>query len=154
MSKKAKIIWSIIVIVVLVLVGGYFYGTNAVAHKVPGHVYEYMSVSGNNKVYMSFSKDSDQAIVTSQKSDAVKSAQSKSNFDDIYQKEMKNGCWQYLAKGSHLTLTKTQGGKTSRWQYNNCFALGNRIHSRSFTYQIVNAGQGVDRKATNFVRVK
>ncbi len=26
MSKKAKTIWSIIVIIILVLVGGYFYG--------------------------------------------------------------------------------------------------------------------------------
>lgn len=154
MSKKAKVIWSIIIVVVLVLVGGYFYGANAVAHKVPGHVYEYTSVSGNNKVYMSFSKNTDQAIVTPQKSDALKSAQNKRNFDDIYEKEAKNGRWQYLAKGSHLTLTKTQNGKTSRWQYNHCFAFGSRIHSRSFTYQIVNAGQGVDRKATNFERIK
>lgn len=154
MSKKAKIIWSIIVVVVLVLIGGYFYGSNAVARKVPGHVYQYTSVSGNNKVYMSFSKTTDQAIVTPQKSDALKSANSKSDFDDMYQKDSKNGRWQYLAKGSHLTLTKTQNGKTSRWQYNDCFAFGKHIHSRSFTYQIINAGQGVDHKATNFVQIK
>lgn len=154
MSKKSKIITAIIVAIVVILGGGYFYASHSVASKVPGHVYEYTSVSGNNKVYMAFSKNSDQAIVTPEKSKAIQANNSQQDFDNVYKSTSKNGSWQYLAKGSHLTLTKTQKGKLSTWQYNRVLSLGSKLHSGSFTYQIANAGQGVDHKGTTFVRVK
>ncbi|WP_251546399.1 hypothetical protein [Limosilactobacillus caecicola] len=154
MTRKSKTIISVIVALVVILVGGYLFCTHRVASAVPGHVYQYTSVSGNNKLYMAFSKTSDQVVVTAQKSQALKANSSENNFESVYNSEAKNGTWQYLAKGSHLTLSKTQSGKTSRWQYNRVLVLGHKMHAGSFTYQIANAGQGVDHKNTTFERLQ
>ena len=154
MTRKAKTVWGGIIVVLLILVAGYAFCTHRVASTVPGHVYQYTSVNGNNKLYMAFSKDSDRVVVTADKSKALKANQSDSNFESIYNKESKNGTWQYLAKGSHMTLSKTQSGQNSRWQYNRVLVLGNKMYAGSFTYKIANAGQGIDHKNTTFQKVE
>lgn len=154
MTRKSKTIWGVVIALVVILVGGYIFCTHRVASAVPGHVYQYTSVNGNNKLYMAFSKSSDQVVVTPTKSQALKAISSDDDFQSVYKSESKNGTWQYLAKGSHLTLSKTQSGKNSRWQYNRVLVLGKKMHAGSFTYQIANAGQGIDHKNTTFERVQ
>lgn len=139
MTRKSKIIWGVVIALVVILVGGYIFCTHRVASAVPGHVYQYTSVNGNNKLYMTFSKTSDQVVVTPTKSQALKANVSDDDFQSIYKSESKNGTWQYLAKGSHLTLSKLQSGKSSRWQYNRVLVFGKKMHAGSFTYQIANA---------------
>ena len=152
--NTTKLIWELIVAILVVLIGGYLFCTHRVANAVPGHVYQYTSVNGNNKLYMTFSKDTDRVVVTTDKAQALKAHNSDSDFEDVYKSEAKNGTWQYLAKESHLTLSKTQSGQNSRWQYNRVLVLGRKMYAGSFTYQIANAGQGIDRKNTTFQRVK
>ncbi len=41
-----------------------------------------------------------------------------------------------------------------RWQYNHMLALGKKMRSGNFTYQIANAGQGIDHKATKFEQIR
>ena len=154
MTRKTKTIWGIIIAIVVIIGAGYAICLHRVASAVPGHVYEYTSVNGNNKLYMAFSKTSDQVVVTADKSKALKANANENDFESIYNGESKNGTWQYLAKGSHLTLSKTQSGKNSRWQYNRVLVLGKKMHAGSFTYQIANAGQGVDHKNTTFEKVQ
>ncbi|WP_295728102.1 hypothetical protein [uncultured Limosilactobacillus sp.] len=153
-TRKKKITISVLLAIVVILIGGYLFGTHRVATTVPGHVYQYTSVNGNHKLYMAFSKNTDQVVVTANRAQAIKANSSDHNFQDVYDQESKNGTWQYLAKGSHLTLSKTQSGKNSRWQYNRVLVLGKKMYAGSFTYQIANAGQGVDRKNTTFERVR
>lgn len=154
MQKKTKVIISIIVALVVVIGGFYLYASHSVASHVPGHVYEYTSVSGNQKAYMTFAQSGDQVVVTPSKDKAMQASNSTSDFQDVYQSESKQGNWNYRAKGSKLTLSKTQDSKVSMWQYNNVLVLGKKMHSSSFTYQIVNAGQGVDKKSTSFEQIK
>lgn len=154
MQKKTKVIISVIVAIVAVLGGFYLYASHTVASHVPGHVYEYTSISGNQKAYMTFAKNGDEVIVTPSKAKALKANGSNSAFQSVYQDEADQGKWNYEAKGSKLILSKTQDNKVSLWQYNHVLVLGKKIHSSSFSYQIANAGQGVDRKATNFERIQ
>ncbi|HJF54450.1 MAG TPA: hypothetical protein K8W06_04800 [Limosilactobacillus coleohominis] len=153
-TRKKKITISVIIAIVVILVGGYLFGTHRVASAVPGHVYQYTSVNGNNKLYMAFSKNTDQVVVTADKDKALKANANDRDFQTIYNGESKNGTWQYLAKGSHLTLSKSQSGKNSRWQYNRVLVLGKKMYAGSFTYQIANAGQGIDRKNTTFEQLR
>ena len=154
MQKKNKIIIAVIVVLVIIFGGGYFYASHSVARHVPGHVYQYTSVSGNQSAYMTFAKSGDEVVVTSSKSKALKANDSQSDFEDVYHSESKQGTWNYSAKGSKLTLSKSQDGKVSLWQYNHVLALGKKLHSSSFTYQIANAGQGVDHKSTSFKQIE
>ncbi|WP_076459723.1 hypothetical protein [Limosilactobacillus caccae] len=154
MQKKTKIIISVIVAIVVILGGGYFYASHAVARHVPGHVYEYTSVSGSQNAYMTFAESGDQVVVTSSKDKAIQASNSASDFQNVYQSEAKQGTWNYKAQGSKLTISKTQDNQVSMWQYNNVLVLGKKMHSSSFTYQIANAGQGVDKKSTNFEQIK
>lgn len=154
MQKKNKIIIAIIVVLVVIFGGGYFYASHSVARHVPGHVYQYTSVSGNQSAYMTFAKSGDEVVVTPSKSKALKANDSQSDFGDVYHSESKQGTWNYSAKGSKLTLSKSQDGKVSLWQYNHVLALGKKLHSSSFTYQIANAGQGVDHKSTSFKQIE
>ena len=154
MQKKNKIIISVIVAIVVIFGGFYIYASHSVARHVPGHVYQFTSVSGNQNAYMTFAKSGDEVVVTPSKSKALKANNSDSDFQDVYQSNSNSGKWNYEAKGSRLTLSKTQDGKVSLWQYNHVLSYGKKIHSGSFTYQIANAGQGVDHKATNFKQIR
>ena len=154
MQKKTKVIISVIVAIVVVLGGFYLYASHSVARHVPGHVYEYTSISGNQKAYMTFAKSGDEVVVTPSRDKALKANDSDSAFQSVYQDEADQGKWNYEAKGSKLTLSKTQDNKVSLWQYNHVLAFGKKMHSSSFSYQIANAGQGVDRKATNFEQIR
>ncbi|WP_223206772.1 hypothetical protein [Limosilactobacillus coleohominis] len=53
-----------------------------------------------------------------------------------------------------MTLSKSQSGNNSRWQYNRVLVLGKKMYAGSFTYQIANAGQGIDRKNTTFEQLR
>lgn len=154
MQKKTKVIISIIVAVIVVIGGFYMYASHSVARHVPGHVYQYTSVSGDQQAYMTFAKNGDEVVVTPSRSKALKANHSQADFQDVYQGNADTGKWNYEAKGSRLTLSKSQNGKVSLWQYNHVLAFGKHIHSSSFTYQIANAGQGVDRKATSFKQIR
>lgn len=44
-TRKKKITISVIIAIVVILVGGYLFGTHRVASTVPGHVYQYTRVS-------------------------------------------------------------------------------------------------------------
>lgn len=154
MNKKGRIITGIIIAIIVVLGGGYLFASHAVAKKVPGHVYQYTSVSKNQNAYMTFSKSGDQVVVTPSKEKALEANSSSSNFQKVYQDQSQDGQWNYRAKGSKLTLTKTQNNQTSLWQYNRVLALGKTMHSGSFTYQIANAGQGIVHKGTSFKQVQ
>lgn len=153
MQKSTKIVLGVFGALVVIVGGWYLYASHAVASHVPGHVYQYTAVSGNQKAYMAFAKQGDRVVVTPDKDRALSAAQSDQAFDQAYKDNAKDGEWNYRAKGSHLTVTKTQDHKTSLWQYNNVLVLGKKLHSSSFTYQIANAGQGVDRKATSFEKI-
>lgn len=154
MTKKTKTLIAVIVAIVIIVGGGYLWASHSVASHIPGHVYQYAGVSDNQNAYMTFEKDGDQAIVTPDKSKALKANNSQADFQSVYQEESDQGKWNYKAKGSKLTLTKSQDGKVSLWQYNNVLVFGKKMHSSSFTYQIANAGQGVDHKSTNFTRIR
>lgn len=154
MQKKTRTLISVVVVILIILGGWYLYASHSVSSHVPGHVYQYSGVSDNQNAYMTFDKASDKAVVTPDKSTALKANKSSSNFDSVYQSQADQGKWNYKAKGSKLTLSKNQDGKISMWQYNNVLVFGKKMHSSSFTYQIANAGQGVDHKSTNFTRVK
>ena len=101
-----------------------------------------------------FAESGDQVVVTSSKDKAIQASNSASDFQNVYQSEAKQGTWNYKAQGSKLTISKTQDNQVSMWQYNNVLVLGKKMHSSSFTYQIANAGQGGDKKSTNFEQIK
>ena len=154
MQKKTKIIIYIIVALVVICGGFYLYASHSVANRLPGHVYEYTSVSGNQNAYMTFAQSGDQVVVTPDKSEALKANNSANDFQEVYQDNAKDGRWNYKAQGSKLTLSKLQNGKVSLWQYNRMLAFGKKMRAGSFTYQIANAGQGVDHKATKFEQIR
>lgn len=154
MQKKTKIILSILAVLVVIVGGGYYYASHSIAKHLPGHVYEYTSVSGNQNAYMTFADNGDQVIVTPDKDTALRASDSASDFQKIYKENAKSGKWNYKAQGNKLTISKLQDNKVSLWQYNGMLAWGKKMHSRSFTYQIVNAGQGVDKKATTFEQIR
>ncbi|MBB1079574.1 hypothetical protein H5S09_06660 [Limosilactobacillus sp. STM2_1] len=153
MQKKTKIILSVVIALIVICGGFYFYASHSVAKRLPGHVYEYTSVSGNRNAYMTFAKNGDQVVITPNKDEALKANNSNDDFQEVYQDNAKNGKWYYKAQGSKLTLSKLQDGKVSLWQYNRMLALGKKMRAGSFTYQIANAGQGVDHKATKFEQI-
>ncbi len=66
-AKKDKIIISVLVAVMVVIGGFYLYASRTVAKRLPGHVYEYTSVSGNQNAYMTFATSGDQVVVTPDK---------------------------------------------------------------------------------------
>lgn len=156
MSKNKK--WTIIGLVVVVILaicgGAYYHMSHAVASQVPGHVYRYKGISGNKTMYVTFAQSGDQVIVTGSKDTAVKAAQSTSDFSSVYQSQSADAQWQYKADGNKLTLAKTVDGKTSQWQYNGVLSTSRWFRSSSFTYQIVDAGQGQVKKHTTFTRIK
>lgn len=154
MKKRTKIILSILVAVIIIVGGGYFYASHSIAKHLPGHVYEYTSVSGNQNAYMTFASSGDEVIVTPDKNTALKASNSASDFQKIYKENTKNGKWNYKAQGNKLTISKLQDNKVSMWQYNNMLAFGKKMRSGNFTYQIANAGQGVDKKATTFNQIR
>ncbi|QNQ82743.1 hypothetical protein FP435_01135 [Lactobacillus sp. PV037] len=154
MKKFIKILIGVIVAVAVIGGGFYIYASHAAASHLPGHVYEYNGTASSQKAYMTFAKSGDQVIVTSNKEKAIEASKSSSDFQKVYKAENKNGEWSYKADGSKLTIAKTQDSKVSLWQYNNVLALGSKLHSSSFTYQIANAGQGVVKQATNFTQIK
>ena len=154
MRKGTKIVISIIVALLVIVGGFYIYASHAAAGHIPGHVYEYTSVSGNQKAYMAFAQSGDEVIVTPDKNKALQASNSAADFEKVYKAQAKEGKWNYKADGSKLTISKTQNKQVSLWQYNNVLVLGKKMHSSSFTYQIANAGQGLDKKATNFEQIK
>ncbi|MDO4455333.1 MAG: hypothetical protein Q4B66_01270 [Ligilactobacillus agilis] len=152
MKKKGWIIT--IIILVVVACGGYLaYAMHAVSGKVPGHVYEYQGVNRQGTVYVAFSENSDKAVLTHSRDQALKADQDATSFDQIYSETSKQGKWSYKASGSHLTLALVNGNSTSQWQYNKVMVLGKKIYAPSFTYQINNAGQGVGKKMTSFTQI-
>lgn len=153
MQKSTKIVLSVLGALIVIVGGWYLYASHAVASHVPGHVYQYTAVAGNQKAYMAFAKQGDRVVVTPNKGQALKATQSAQAFDQVYQDNIKQGEWNYRAQGSHLTLTKTLDHQTSLWQYNHVLVLGTKLHASSFTYQIAHAGQGIDKRATNFERI-
>lgn len=154
MKKSTKVVIGVIVALIVICGGFYYYASHAVASHVPGHVYEYTSVSGNQKAYMTFSQTGDEVVVTPSKEKALQASNSASDFDKVYKQQAKEGKWNYKADGSKLTISKIQNKQVSLWQYNNVLVLGKKMRSSSFTYQIINAGQGIDKKATNFEQIK
>ncbi|MBD5432063.1 MAG: hypothetical protein HDR42_00860 [Lactobacillus sp.] len=154
MKKSTKIVIAVIIAILVIGGGFYYYASHAAASHVPGHVYEYTSVSGNQKAYMTFSQAGDEVIVTPNKEKALQASDSPSDFEKIYKEQAKEGKWNYKADGSKLTISKIQNNQVSLWQYNNVLVLGKKMHSSSFTYQIINAGQGIDKKTTNFEQIK
>ena len=62
MQKKTKVIISVLVAVMVVIGGFYLYASRTVAKRLPGHVYEYTSVSGNQNAYMTFATSGDQVV--------------------------------------------------------------------------------------------
>lgn len=80
MKKKTKIILSILVAVIIIVGGGYFYASHSIAKHLPGHVYEYTSVSGNQNAYMTFASSGDEVIVTPDKKTALRASNSVSDF--------------------------------------------------------------------------
>ena len=141
-------------VLVVIVGGGYYCASHSIAKHLPGHVYEYTSVSDNQNAYMTFADNGDQVIVTPDKDTALKTSNSASDFQKIYKENAKSGKWNYKAQGNKLTISKLQDNKVSLWQYNGMLAQGKKMHSRSFTYQIANAGQGVDKKATTFEQIR
>lgn len=115
MQKKTKVIISVLVAVMVVIGGFYLYASRTVAKRLPGHVYEYTSVSGNQNAYMTFATSGDQVVVTPDKDTAIKASNSASDFQQAYQDNAKDGKWNYKAQGNRLTLSKLQDGKVSMW---------------------------------------
>lgn len=74
MQKKTKVIISVLVAVMVVIGGFYLYASRTVAKRLPGHVYEYTSVSGNQNAYMTFATSGDQVVVTPDKDTAIKAS--------------------------------------------------------------------------------
>lgn len=152
MKKKGWIIT--ILVLVIVAFGGYIaYAMHSVSSKVPGHVYEYQGVDKQGTAYVTFSENSDKAVLTHSKKQALKADESATSFDEVYSENSEQGEWTYKASGSHLTIAMTNNKATSQWQYNWVTVLGKKIYSPSFTYQINNAGQGVAKKMTSFTQI-
>ena len=113
MQKKTKIIISVLVAVMVVIGGFYLYASRTVAKRLPGHVYEYTSVSGNQNAYMTFATSGDQVVVTPDKDTAIKASNGASDFQQDYQDNAKDGKWNYKAQRNRLTLSRLQNGKVT-----------------------------------------
>lgn len=148
-----KWIIGIIVVIIAVVGGGYWYMSTAVAKKVPGNTYLYQSVSKDKTLYVTFAQSGDEAVVNQDKDTALDASKSQTDFDNAYKTQSKDATWTYKAKGSKLTLAKDENGKVSQWQYNSILATSSKFTSHSFTYQIANAGQGTVKDKTVFEKV-
>lgn len=159
MTKRRLIIMLSAALLVLLIGGGsfYYYASHHVEKMIPGHAYRYSSVlkgKENNRVmYVAFSENSDKAVVTQNKTEAVKAARSSQEFDKVYKDQSKKAAWKYKASGSKLTLGKVEGNQLSQWQYNSVLAFGKHFTSRSFTYQIFKAGQGQVKQKMRFEQI-
>ena len=92
----------------MVVIGGfYLYASRTVAKRLPGHVYEYTSVSGNQNAYMTFATSGDQVVVTPDKDTAIKASNSASDFQQAYQDNAKDGKWNYKAQRKSLDPFET-----------------------------------------------
>ncbi len=91
MQKKKKIIISVLVAVMVVIGGFYLYASRTVAKRLPVHVYEYTSVSGNQNAYMTFATRGDQVVVNPDKDTAIKASNGASDFQQDYQDNAKDG---------------------------------------------------------------
>lgn len=151
--KKKKWIITILVLIVVVIGGYMSYATHAVSSKVPGHVYEYQGVNNQGTAYVAFSANSDKAVVTHSRKQALEADKSVTSFDEVYADNSEQGEWTYKASGSHLTIALTNNKSTSQWQYNWATVIGKKIYAPSFTYQINNVGQGVGKKMTSFTQI-
>lgn len=151
--KKKSVLLTFLVVLIVALGGFGFYATHAVSGAVPGHVYKYQGVNKVGTAYITFSANSDRAVVTHSKQTALAADQDPTAFDRTYQKTSQQGRWTYKASGSHLTLAMVKDNVASQWQYNWVTVLGSKIYAPSFTYQINNAGQGVSHKMTSFTRL-
>ena len=145
--KKKSVLLTFLVVLIVALGGFGFYATHAVSGAVPGHVYKYQGVNKVGTAYITFSANSDRAVLTHSKQTAPTA------FDRTYQKTSQQGWWTYKASGSHLTLAMVKDNAASQWQYNWVTVLGSKIYAPSFTYQINNAGQGVSHKMTSLTRL-
>lgn len=156
-KPRRKWPWILLIVVVLLVIsGGYYHFTHDVADQVPGNVYSYNNPTTKRKLYMTFAKTGNEVVVTQNKTQATKAASSDSQFESVWQKQNKSngGSWRYKADGSKLTLAQMKtNNKVSQWQYNNVFATSNKLTSRSFTYQIVNAGQGNVKQKVTFTKI-
>lgn len=157
---KGKIGLSLLglVLVLAAAAGGfYYYASNQAEKVIPGHVYSYASQvnkeSESRELYVAFSATSDRAVVTPDRDRALKANASQADFDQIYQEDSKSSAWRYKVSGNKLTLGKVEQDQLSQWQYNSLLAYGQKVTSRSFTYQIANAGQGQVKDKVVFQRL-
>ena len=49
-------------VLVVIVGGGYYCASHSIAKHLPGHVYEYTSVSDNQNAYMTFADNGDQVL--------------------------------------------------------------------------------------------
>ena len=157
---KRKIV-SIVAAVLLacVVAGGsfYYYASHHVVKMIPGHVYQYSSnlkgKDNSRSMYVAFSENSDKAIVTQDKSEALKAGQSEEQFEKVYKAQSKTASWKYKASGNKVTLGKVEKKQLSQWQYNSVLAFGKHFSSSNFTYQIAKAGQGQVKQKMTFKQI-
>ncbi|KAF0426138.1 hypothetical protein GBO86_05185 [Pediococcus acidilactici] len=155
MKKKKWTIFGLIVAVLLIVGGGVYWNmSHSVAKKIPGNTYVYQSLSKDKSLYVTFAKNGDHVVVSSNKASAKKAGQSASSFDREYKAQEKNASWSYKAEGGTLTLAEeTKDGQVSQWQYNHILATNKKFTAGSFTYQIAKAGQGQVKHKVVFEKV-
>lgn len=159
MTKRKLITIIAAALLGLIVIGGgfYYYASHHVAKMIPGHAYQYSSVLKGEKndrvMYVAFSGTNDKAIVTRNKAAALKAAQNDRQFEKVYKDQSTSATWKYRAKGNKVTLGKVEDNKLSQWQYNSILAFGKHFTSRSFTYQISDAGQGQVKQKMQFKQI-
>ncbi|WP_165209770.1 hypothetical protein ACFSN5_02480 [Streptococcus tangpeifui] len=157
---KRKLISILVVLLLACIIGGgsfYYYASHHVEKMISGHAYQYSSKlngkDNNRTMYVTFSENSDKAIVTQDKSEALKATRSSGQFEQVYKEQSKNASWKYKASDNKLTLGKVEGNQLSQWQYNNVLAFGKHFSSSNFTYQIAKAGQGQVKQKMIFKQI-
>lgn len=155
MKKKIWAIVGAVVVIIAAVCGGFYYHmSTSVSKDVPGHVYQYQSVSGDKALYVTFAKSGEKVIVNQNRDIAMDAVKSESAFDSAYQKQSKDANWSYKAQGGTLTLAQQKANnQVSQWQYNGILSSSKKFTARSFTYQIAKAGQGKVNKKTVFNKV-
>ncbi|MCI1987495.1 MAG: hypothetical protein LKJ69_12765 [Lactobacillus sp.] len=153
-KKRWPLIGLVVVLLVVVGGGGYWYVSHAAAKKVPGNTFRYQSVSKDKTLYVTFAATGDKAVVNPDRNTVLTAANSQADFDKAYAAQSQDATWRYSVAASSLTLAKAdKDGQISQWQYNGIIALGKKLTSRSFTYQIAKAGQGQVKSKTTFEKI-
>ncbi|MFD1485431.1 hypothetical protein ACFQ5J_09335 [Lacticaseibacillus baoqingensis] len=153
-KKRWTIVGLIIVLILAIGGGGYWYVSHAAAKKIPGNTFRYQSVSKDKTLYVTFATTGDKAVVNPDRNTALTAANSQADFDKAYAAQSKDATWNYSVSANSLTLAKAdKDGQVSQWQYNGILTLGKKLTSHSFTYQIAKAGQGQAKTKTTFEQI-